>query len=630
MRFVLLVFAISLCAGSVAAQTATFTDTSRAANVHHRTTPAVAGDLASQWFSLERWLGPGTATADFDNDGWLELFVVGDGGLSNALYHNNGDGTFTDVASIAGIVQTGKGRGTVFFDYDNDGWRDLYITCAGPNFLYRNNGDGTFTDVTEVAGVGGEKHSASAAVADYDHDGWLDLYVVNWANKFQLREGYALPTNALYRNRGDGTFEDVSQMAGVADDGVGWSAIFFDYDGDTWPDLYVANDLNADNEGDERLYRNRGDGTFQDVSEAAGILIEVDGAPIMGMGIAAGDFDSDGDLDLFVTNYNADVLWRNNGDGTFTNVALEAGVANEGVGWYAGFVDYDNDALRDLYVVNGNVDSARKTNANRLYHNLGNGRFADVAAQVAADANRIARGATTGDFDNDGDVDFYVINSSANLLLRNDTHNDNHWIKVRLEGRRSNRDGVGTRVLLASGGHTQAQEVICGGGFLGSDSLELEFGLGATTQVDAITLIWPSGVVDTYHSLSVDQTVHLVEGQGETPTAVEPHEKAITPWAHIKKAALYQNFPNPFNPETWIPYRLFEPTPVEFSIYSQDGILIRRFDLGRQSSGQYISPDKALHWDGRNQLNEAASSGVYFYELRAGTDRAIGRMYLLK
>lgn len=613
-----MLFGVSAAAASI------FTDVSLTANVYQREIPVDAESGA--------WLGPGTAAVDYDNDGcWLDIFVVGDGGLPNALYHNNGDGTFTDVAAKAGVANTPRGRGCVWFDYNNDGWRDLYVTCAGPNYLYHNNGDGTFTDVTRQAGVGDEKHGTGPVIADYDHNGWLDIYIANWGRAPSLLNPNPAPkTNVLYRNRGDGTFEEVTQAAGVADDGIAWGAIFFDYDNDTWADLFVAND-----HGPDKLYRNRGDGTFQDVSEQSGIVTQINGKPTGAMGLCVGDYDNDADLDFFITNYDADLLWRNNGDGTFTNVAEAVGVANEGVGWYASFVDYDNDGFRDLYVVNGDVDNSQKTNRNRLYHNR-NGQFVDRADALNVTVDAVARGATAGDFDNDGDVDFYVVNNTSNTLLQNDVNpntgspekSDRNWTKFRLRGTKSNRDGIGTRVTVVTDNLVQTQELICGTGFLGGDSLELEFGLSSAYQIDSVTLEWPSGTVDTYHDLSLprwNKTLFTFVEGGTVTVAVEPTGKQSTIWGKVKAAEVFQNYPNPFNPETWIPYRLFESTDVQISIYSQNGELIRNFNLGHQPHGE-----KVLYWDGKNRVGETVASGIYFYQFRAGNTHSVRKMWLMK
>ena len=611
MQYRLIIFLTLFGVSTLAAST--FTDVSLTANVHQRDVPIDAESGA--------WLGPGTAAADYDNDGYhLDIFVVGDGGLPNALYHNNGDGTFTDVAVEAGVADTPRGRGCVWFDYNNDGWSDLYVTCAGPDYLFENNGDGTFTDVTQQAGVANEKHGTNPAIADYDHDGWLDIYIANWGRAPSLLNPNPAPkTNVLYRNRGDGSFEETTETAGVGDDGIAWGAIFFDYDSDTWADLFVAND-----HGPDKLYRNKGDGTFQDISEQSGIVTEVNGKPTGAMGLCVGDYDNDTDLDLFITNYDADLLWRNNGDGTFTNVAEAVGVANEGVGWYASFIDYDNDGWRDLYVVNGDVDNSQKTNRNRLYQNQ-NGVFVDRADALNVTADAVGRGATAGDFDNDGDVDLYIVNNTRNTLLQNDVGSDaNRSVKIRLRGTESNRDGVGTRVAITVDNRVQTQELICGTGFLGSDSPELEFGIPSDPQIGSVILTWPSGITETYQ-LSFHENVYIfTEGEALT-VAVEPHEKRHTTWGKIRAAEVFQNYPNPFNPETWIPYRLSESADVQITIYAQNGELIREFNLGYQPRGE-----RTLYWDGKNQDGETLASGIYFYQFRADDVQSVRKMWLLK
>ena len=597
-----------------------FVDRSNIAGVHQRETPIDENSGA--------WMGPGTAAADYDNDGcWMDIFVVGDGGLPNALYHNNRNGTFKDIAAKAGVAETPNGRGCVWLDYNNDGWSDLYVSCDGPNYLFKNNGDCTFTDVSEQAGIADAQHGTSIAVADYDHDGWLDIYVANWGRPASLLVFDPAPRiNVLYRNKGDGTFEDVAQEAGVDDNGIAWGAIFFDYDGDTWADLFVAND-----HGPDKLYQNNGDGTFEDVSEQSGIVTLIRGKPTGAMGLCVGDYDNDQDLDLFVTNYDEDLLWRNNGDGTFTNVAEEVGVANTGVGWYASFIDFDNDGFRDLYVVNGEVDNSQKTNLNRLYHNNRDGTFVDVAEALGVTSNAVARGATSGDFDNDRDIDFFIVNNSGYTLLNNELEADTRTIQanhkrilIRLIGTESNRDGIGTRVTVKYGNHVQTQELICGTGFLGSDSLELEFGLGTGYIRGNITLEWPSGIVETY-SFSSGHDLYIFTEADDVVTSVEPHGKQFTSWGKVKTVEVYQNYPNPFNPETWIPYKLNQSSDVKISIYSSIGEQIRTFDLGLQTQG-----DKKLHWDGKNAKGESVASGIYFYQFDAGNTQIVRKMWLMK
>ena len=597
-----------------------FEDRSNISGIHQRETPVDENSGT--------WMGPGAAAADYDNDGcWMDIFVVGDGGLPNALYHNNRDGTFQDIAAKAGVADTPNGRGCVWLDYNNDGWRDLYVTCNGPNYLFKNNGDSTFTDVSRQAGVTDAQHGTSIAVADFDHDGWVDIYVSNWGRPASLLVFNPAPrVNVLYRNNGDGTFEDVAQEAGVDDDGITWGAIFFDYDGDTWADLFVAND-----HGPDKLYHNNGDGTFEDVSEQSGIVTLIRGKPTGAMGLCVGDYDNDEDLDLFVTNYDEDLLWRNNDDGTFTNVAEEAGVANVGVGWYASFIDYNNDGFRDLYVVNGDVDNAQKTNLNRLYHNNGDGTFVDRADALGVTSNAVARGATSGDFDNDRDVDLFIVNNTGYTLLKNTLEDDTRQIQaehkrilIRLVGTESNRDGIGTRVTVRYDNHVQTQELICGTGFLGGDSLELEFGLGTGYPAGDITLEWPSGIVETYSLRSGYDLYVFTEAKGVV-TSVEPHGKQSTTWGRIKTAEVLQNYPNPFNPETWIPYKLNESSDVRISIYSPIGELVRAFDLGAQNQGE-----KELYWNGKNANGESVASGIYFYHFHAGNTKIVRKMWLMK
>lgn len=597
-----------------------FVDRSKIAGVHQRETPVDENSGA--------WMGPGAAAADYDNDGcWMDIFVVGDGGLPNALYHNNRDGTFQDIAAKAGVADTPNGRGCVWLDYNNDGWRDLYITCDGPNFLFKNNGDCTFTDVSEQAGVADAQHGTSIAVADYDHDGLLDIYVANWGRPASLLVFDPAPRiNVLYRNKGDGTFEDVAQEAGVDDGGIAWGAIFFDYDGDTWADLFVAND-----HGPDKLYQNNGDGTFEDVSEQSGIVTLIRGKPTGAMGLCVGDYDNDQDLDLFVTNYDEDLLWQNNADGTFTNVAEEAGVANVGVGWYASFIDVDNDGYRDLYVVNGDVDNSQKTNRNRLYHNNKDGTFVDRSEAFNTVDDVVGRGATTGDFDNDGDVDLFIVNNTGNTYLQNKISPDtwnlfsyNQRMKIRLIGTESNRDAIGTRVTIHVGNHVQTQELVCGTGFLGSDSLELEFGLSTAYIIKSLTLTWPSGTVETYKNFRANHLHIFTEGQGMV-VSVEPEGKQPITWGRIKTAEVFQNYPNPFNPETWIPYKLNESSDVKISIYSPIGELVRTFNLGLQTQGE-----KKFHWDGKNAKGESVASGIYFYQFDAGNTQIVRKMWLMK
>ncbi len=432
-------------------------------------------------------LGTSAAFGDYDNDGYLDICVANYFG-SDVLYHNNGDGTFTNVAEAVGISGTDNGWDIVFGDYNNDGALDIYVTNSGQaSVLYRNNGDGTFANVTEVATVGNnEGPGLGTTLGDYENDGDLDIYVANFDNG----------TNVLYRNNGDGSFTDFTASTGVghlAASSAGCTFGDYDHDGDL--DLYVVNS-GAPNV----LYRNNGDGTFSDVTKAAGVA-----GPGKGENASFGDYDNDGDLDLYLVNYyQANVLYRNNGDGTFTDMAAAAGVGQVTASMSAVFGDYDNDGYLDLYVANAG-------GANILYRNNGDGIFTDVTALAGVGDERPSLGAAFGDYDNDGDLDLYVANSGqANALYRNSGH-ANHWLHIKTIGTTSNRDGVGARVRVVAGELSQVRQV---GGDSGRcvNSLLVEFGLGDHASADLVEIRWPSGMVQTFTDVQADQVIIVQEG----------------------------------------------------------------------------------------------------------------------
>jgi hypothetical protein len=481
--------------------------------------------------------GPGAAWGDYDNDGDLDLYVATDG--PNMLYRSNGDGTFTDVASQAGVNGPCNSYGVAWGDYDNDGDMDLYVVCHSedqgasvehqayePNILYRNDGDGTFTNVAREAGVDHIAHGAGATWVDYDSDGLLDLYVANFGIYGDFGEGWG-DGNVLYRNMGDGTFLDVTAQAGVRGhvgrvkyvwaggdlmrSGMTFESLWFDYDNDGDPDFIECND-----QGVSPLYRNNGDGTFSDVTEAAGLVI-------LGscMGIDAGDYDRDGDLDVYWTNYHENFLWRNNGDGSFTEVAEQAGVADFMVGWATGFVDFDNDGFLDIYVTNGLIGVSvedggtggkSRLEPNVLYRNNGDGTFSDVTAMAGFGDPGVGRGTAVGDYNNDGALDFYVVNADGtNILYRNEIGTRNNWLKLSFEGSESNRDGVGVRVQIYTDEWSQIAEVSGGSGYLGGNGKELVCGLGQLTEVSRIEVIWPGGAVQSFRNVAVNQTIVVRE-----------------------------------------------------------------------------------------------------------------------
>jgi hypothetical protein len=493
----------------------------------------------------------GVALFDYDGDGFLDIYLVNSLTVDmvkskqktkSALYHNNGDGTFTDVTDKAGVGDIGWGMGVAIGDYNNDGWDDIYVTCLGPNHLLKNNGNGTFTDVTRKAGVGDPRWSTGAAFFDYDNDGKLDLFVSNYVDfdvnnlpefgKGRTCQFKGVPVqcgprglkgagDSLYHNNGDGTFTDVSNKAGVADaDGYyGLGVIAGDFDGDGLVDFFVANDSTPN-----FLYHNNGDGTFKDIGFPSGLAVNENGSEQGSMGVTLGDYDHDGRLDLFITNFDDDynTLYHNDGKGSFTDVSYAAKVAAVSlpyVGWGTKFFDYDNDGWVDLLVVNGHVypqlPSYRQRNL--VHHNNRDGTFAEVGEQLGAPfkEKRTGRGAAFGDIDNDGDVDVLINNlDGPPQLLRNDGGNRNSSIVIKTVGVKSNRDGIGARIKIVSGDLTQIDEVHSGGSYLSQSDLRLHFGLEQRTKVDLIEVYWPSGNIDKISDAAVNKILTIKEGQG--------------------------------------------------------------------------------------------------------------------
>ena len=509
--------------------------------------------------------GCGVALYDYDNDGWLDIFLVNGSRLegfpagsepSSHLFRNNRDGTFTDVTAKAGLIHSGWGQGVCVGDYDNDGWDDLFVTYFGKNVLYHNNGDGTFTDVSEKAGVAGKatRWNTGCAFVDYDRDGRLDLFVANYIDldlaTAPLPEsgpclykgvmvacgppGLRGGKNILYHNNGDGTFTDVSEASGIlrTDATFGLGVLTADLDNDGWPDIYVANDSSA-----SALYQNRKNGKFEDIAVEAGCALSPDGKPQAGMGISAADYDLDGNLDLLKTNFAGDTpsLYHNQGGASFEDVTFAAGLGRhtQFLGWGCGFFDMDNDGWPDILIANGHVypeveqikGEAGYAQRKLLYQNLRNGRFADVSLQAGPGISDPApsRGAAFGDFDNDGDIDV-VINTVNDYpqLLRCDSKLANNWIKVRTIGTKSNRSGIGARLRCLthppgeSKPHQQIDEVRSGGGYLSQNDLRVHFGLGKAEKVDVLEIRWPSGQVDTLKDIKANKLIFVKEGEGIT------------------------------------------------------------------------------------------------------------------
>jgi hypothetical protein len=531
-----------------------FTNVAREAGLNART---VFGGQTTNKYLIET-TGTGVAAFDFDGDGWQDLFFVNGtvlegfpkgGEPTNHLYRNKGDGTFEDVTARAGLAASGWGQGVCVGDYDNDGRDDLYVTYWGQNRLYRNNGDGTFEDVTERAGLKQTRTrwGAGCAFFDYDRDGRLDLLAANYIDldlkatplpESGLCRYKGLPVacgppglpggkNALYHNRGDGTFEDVSEKSGItrAKGTYGLGVATLDFDDDGWTDVYVANDSNP-----SALYRNNHDGTFTDIGISAGCAYSQDGKPQAGMGLAIGDYDRNGTMDIFKTNFAGDTstLYANTGKGLCEDRTFASGIGlnTRWLGWGVGFLDLDSDGWPDLFLANGHVYpevERLKTEAGYqqrkvIYRNLGNGRFADVTESLGPPVTtpKASRGAAFVDIDNDGDVDVAVNNvNDLPDLFRLDQSGERHWIAIKLVGVQSNRDAIGARVTIAAADGEQRQEVRGGGSYYSQNDFRLTFGLGAAQSVDRIVVRWPTGREETWRGLAINRLHTLTEGSAK-------------------------------------------------------------------------------------------------------------------
>jgi len=514
-------------------------------------------------------MGCGVALFDYDNDGWLDIFLVNGSAFDLPpsgskptchLFHNNRDGTFADVTREAGITHSGWGQACCVGDFDNDGFEDLFVSCWGRNVLYHNNGNGTFTDVSAKSGVAGstDRWGAGCCFLDYDRDGRLDLFVANYVsfdrqsaplpgdsiycryNQIPVPcgpQGFTGGTNLLYRNRGDGTFEDVSEKSGITNPrgssapfvrqnwrptgSYGMGAAAADFDNDGWPDIYVACDT-----APSLFYRNQHDGTFRETAVAAGCAFDENGVALSGMGAGVGDYDGDGWLDIVRTNFTDQVttLYRNNGDGTFHDASMQAGLGinTRYVGFGVGFVDIDNDGLKDIFIANGHVYpqiEGRKLHLSYrqprlLYQNRGNGRFEDISASggPAITTPNVGRGCAFGDLDNDGRIDIVVNNlDGPPSVLRNESGDANNWLLVKCVGSRSNRSAIGARVRVTAGDRGWIDEVLSGSGYYSQNDLRLHFGLGKATKADLIEVRWPSGVKQSLKDVKANQILRIEE-----------------------------------------------------------------------------------------------------------------------
>jgi len=528
-----------------------FVDITGAAGIHfvHQSAP-------EKKYIVESMSG-GVALFDYDNDGCLDIYFTNSLTLDHAeepksaastLYRGHCDGTFTDVTANSGLAYPGWAMGVVAADFDGDGYADLYITCLGPNHLYHNNRDGTFTDVTSEAGVEDRRWSTGAAFGDYDRDGNLDLFVANYVDfklsdlpqfgKGRFCDYHGVPVqcgprglpgagDSLFHNNGNGTFTNFTEKAGVSDPQgrYGLGVVWTDADGDRWPDLYVANDS-----GPNFLYHNNRDGTFKETGLIAGVAVGEDGQEQGSMGIAVGDYLHTGLLAFFITNFSDDynALYRHDAPLEYSDASYPAQLAEPSipyVGWGTAFFDYDNDGWPDLIAVNGHVYpqvdnvevGTRYAQRILLFRNRGNGTFSEEAAGSGESlmTPRVSRAAALGDIDNDGDIDVVVENLDGKpLILRNDGGNRNNWVTVKLIAKGPNRDAIGARVKVVSGGLVQCDEVRAGGSYLSSSDLRVHFGLANWTRVDSLEVDWPDGTVETVRDLPVNHFLVIQERKG--------------------------------------------------------------------------------------------------------------------
>lgn len=550
---------LSFILGAYASAAVQFVDTTTAAGI---TFQHVDGRTGEKY--LIETLGSGALFFDYDIDGHLDLYIVnathipppiGENATQteelpqNRLYRNNGNGIFTDVTNKAGVGDIGYGVGCAAADINNDGYPEIYVTNYGPNRLYYNNGDGTFTDGTQKAGVGDERWGTSCAFLDYDLDGDVDLYVVNYM-EFAIAENrwwetrgvrtYCSPTDqiagshfvsesdVLYRNNGNNTFTDITQDAGISHRALGLAVAVGDYDNDGYPDLHIANDMEAD-----LLYHNNGDGTFTETADLTGTGYDGTGFPGSGMGSAFGDYDNNGYLDLVVSNASSlsVLLYQNESAAFFTDVSFTSGIGAVTLPyfkWAVEFFDCNNDGLLDLFVANGHLQEnierfsdSTYPQSDLIFRNIrrqdGTYHFTDVSTEVglAQLPKKVSRGAAFGDYDNDGDIDIFLNNSNQRAtLLRNEGGNSNHWLTIQPIGTQSNASGIGTRIVVKAGELSLFKAVRSGASYLSQSDLRVHFGLGENSEVNALEIHWQSGLTERFSNLKSDQILRVKEGHG--------------------------------------------------------------------------------------------------------------------
>ncbi len=556
-------------------------------------TAAFSQTLAFQ--NLSAQIGPqtvgaylGVSAGDYDNDGDDDVFFASPN-ASNLLYENLGNGTFKDVTQAAGLSTISSGYSGVWGDLDNDGDLDLFaVFWDKDNRLYLNNGDKTFQNIAQQAGLKLRTSSLHAVMADVDNDGWLDIYLtVNDKG------------NRLYRNNGNLTFTDLTAASGAGYNGRAMAAGFFDYDKDGDVDLYLVHDYKQAN----HLFQNDGAGRFTNVAQQAGVAFAGDG-----MGVDFGDYDNDGWLDMYITNYHKSLLYRNNGNGTFSDVTSAAHLPAVGMSWGCNFLDCDNDGRLDIFIANQSKfwELLPDIYPNVLFHNQGDGTFRDAAPQAGLATSFDSFGSAALDFNNDGWLDIvvadHIIGATQNEFFKN-RGGANHWLNVKLEGVRSNRAAIGTRLEAFADNWRRVDEVRAGSGYNSQSNLTVEFGLGARARLDSLLVFWPSGIKEKYVALAANQFLKIREGEGIVTSVTQPRAPQTAPEDFV----LLQNYPNPFSAQS--------ATAIRYATSVSGEVTLKVFDvLGRNLATLALGMRQAGHHEFKFEAT-ALRSGIYFYRL---------------
>ena len=573
-------------------------------------------------------MGGGGAFLDYNNDGWLDIYVTGEAG-PDVLYRNNGNGTFTDVSAAAGITFTDtlNTMGVAAGDIDNDGYPEIFVstTKGHPSILFKNNGNGTFQNIATTAGITDTSWNYSATFGDYNKDGFLDLYVGNYVetpgfilDSMQNTIGFdhICSSNNFYLNNGNGTFTDIINTLNLSDTACNLATTFTDFDNDNDLDIYNANDFGRWEHPNDLFLNNYPNNTYSDISVSSNM-----DARMYGMGIAIGDYDQDLDLDYYVTNIGRNILMRNNNDGTFTDTATAAGVENTWItpdtfvatGWGTGFLDVDNDSYLDLFVVNGYIQTIEPVwllDPDKLYYNNGDGTFSDISDSAGVSNTQMSRGFAFGDYDNDGDndmlvvpiKDLYLVDTVPILLYQNNLNNSNNWLEVKLQGTVSNRDAIGAHMIIYVGNQHWLHEVMPSGSHGSQNGLVAHFGLGQATTVDSLEIIWPNGGRQTEYNITANQILTIVEGN-----FTANHLIPLSNNSHQLIA-----FPNPSKGAISIDYKLAQSSNIALEITNSMGQVVWNKTMGFQTKGNYTVAFNS---------NQEFSAGIYLLNLK--TDQTI-------